>query len=270
MQKIGGQCAFIEAEHALDTTEKLGVSLPDLMIGQPDNVEQALEIVDALVRSGSVDLIVIDSVAALMPKAELDGDMGDSLPGLQARLMSQALCRRPGTLTEKKKSGKDVTTRRSSSGRTLIWPRDRDCHPCEARRQPGSVKPDPDGHCASQRPLRVTGDSSPLRPGQAAADQSSADAVWIAWQSTSSTGSNWAIWPPSGLRGRTVSPQGSGLRCRFSCSAVRLKHRMIFASRCTKSTIYPCPVMMRNLPSRLRLKRAKRCLSIAGVMLYQG
>ncbi|VWX33074.1 recombinase RecA [Limnobacter sp. 130] len=93
MQKLGGTCAFIDAEHALDVqyASKLGVNLPDLLISQPDTGEQALEIVDALVRSGSVDLVVIDSVAALTPKAEIEGDMGDSLPGLQARLMSQAL-----------------------------------------------------------------------------------------------------------------------------------------------------------------------------------
>ncbi|KAA0911701.1 recombinase RecA [Pusillimonas sp. ANT_WB101] len=93
MQKIGGTCAFIDAEHALDVqyAAKLGVNLDDLLISQPDTGEQALEITDALVRSGSVDLIVIDSVAALVPKAEIEGDMGDSLPGLQARLMSQAL-----------------------------------------------------------------------------------------------------------------------------------------------------------------------------------
>jgi len=93
MQKIGGTCAFIDAEHALDVqyASKLGVNLSDLLISQPDTGEQALEITDALVRSGSVDLIVIDSVAALVPRAEIEGDMGDSLPGLQARLMSQAL-----------------------------------------------------------------------------------------------------------------------------------------------------------------------------------
>ena len=93
MQKIGGTAAFIDAEHALDIqyAQKLGVNLQDLLISQPDTGEQALEIVDALVRSGSIDLIVIDSVAALTPKAELEGEMGDSLPGLQARLMSQAL-----------------------------------------------------------------------------------------------------------------------------------------------------------------------------------
>ncbi len=93
MQKIGGTCAFIDAEHALDAqyAQKLGVNLQDLLISQPDTGEQALEIVDALVRSGSVELIVVDSVAALTPKAEIEGEMGDSLPGLQARLMSQAL-----------------------------------------------------------------------------------------------------------------------------------------------------------------------------------
>jgi recombination protein RecA len=93
MQKQGGVSAFIDAEHALDAqyAEKLGVNLQELLISQPDTGEQALEIVDALVRSGAVDLIVVDSVAALTPKAELEGDMGDSLPGLQARLMSQAL-----------------------------------------------------------------------------------------------------------------------------------------------------------------------------------
>ena len=93
MQKINGTCAFIDAEHALDTqyAAKLGVRLEELLISQPDTGEQALEIADALVRSGSVDLIVIDSVAALVPKAEIEGEMGDSLPGLQARLMSQAL-----------------------------------------------------------------------------------------------------------------------------------------------------------------------------------
>ena len=93
MQKIGGTCAFIDAEHALDSqyAQKLGVNLQDLLISQPDTGEQALEITDSLVRSGAVDLIVIDSVAALTPKAELEGEMGDALPGLQARLMSQAL-----------------------------------------------------------------------------------------------------------------------------------------------------------------------------------
>jgi recombination protein RecA len=100
MQKIGGTCAFIDAEHALDVqyASKLGVSLPDLLISQPDTGEQALEICDALVRSGSVELIVIDSVAALTPKAEIEGEMGDSLPGLQARLMSQALRKLTATI----------------------------------------------------------------------------------------------------------------------------------------------------------------------------
>ncbi len=100
MQKQGGTCAFIDAEHALDIqyAQKLGVNLQELLISQPDTGEQALEIVDALVRSGSVDLIVIDSVAALTPKAELEGEMGDSLPGLQARLMSQALRKLTATI----------------------------------------------------------------------------------------------------------------------------------------------------------------------------
>ena len=100
MQKQGGTCAFVDAEHALDVqyASKLGVSLPDLLISQPDTGEQALEIVDSLVRSGAVDLIVIDSVAALTPKAEIEGDMGDSLPGLQARLMSQALRKLTATI----------------------------------------------------------------------------------------------------------------------------------------------------------------------------
>jgi len=100
MQKLGGTCAFIDAEHALDVTyaDKIGVNVPDLLISQPDTGEQALEIADALVRSGSVDLIVIDSVAALVPKAEIEGEMGDALPGLQARLMSQALRKLTGTI----------------------------------------------------------------------------------------------------------------------------------------------------------------------------
>ncbi|MCA3241604.1 MAG: recombinase RecA [Rubrivivax sp.] len=100
MQKEGGTCAFIDAEHALDIqyAQKLGVNLQELLISQPDTGEQALEIVDALVRSGSIDLIVIDSVAALTPKAELEGEMGDSLPGLQARLMSQALRKLTATI----------------------------------------------------------------------------------------------------------------------------------------------------------------------------
>ncbi|MEP2704741.1 MAG: recombinase RecA [Roseibium sp.] len=92
-QKTGGICAFIDAEHALDPiyARKLGVNIDDLLISQPDAGEQALEICDTLVRSGAIDVLVIDSVAALTPKAELEGEMGDSLPGLQARLMSQAL-----------------------------------------------------------------------------------------------------------------------------------------------------------------------------------
>ena len=92
-QKKGGACAFVDAEHALDPSyaKKLGVDIDNLLISQPDAGEQALEIADTLVRSGAIDVLVVDSVAALVPKAELEGEMGDSLPGLQARLMSQAL-----------------------------------------------------------------------------------------------------------------------------------------------------------------------------------
>jgi recombination protein RecA len=93
VQKLGGVAAFIDAEHALDTTyaKKLGVNMEELLVSQPDNGEQALEIADHLVRSNAVDLVVVDSVAALVPKAEIEGEMGDQLPGLHARLMSQAL-----------------------------------------------------------------------------------------------------------------------------------------------------------------------------------
>ena len=100
MQRLGGTCAFVDAEHALDVqyAQNLGVNLQELLVSQPDTGEQALEIVDSLVRSGAVDLVVIDSVAALTPKAEIEGDMGDSLPGLQARLMSQALRKLTGTI----------------------------------------------------------------------------------------------------------------------------------------------------------------------------
>ena len=103
-QKLGGTCAFIDAEHALDPgyARKLGVNLDDLLISQPDAGEQALEIADTLVRSGAVELLVIDSVAALVPKAELEGEMGDSLPGLQARLMSQALRKLTGSISKSK------------------------------------------------------------------------------------------------------------------------------------------------------------------------
>ncbi|MCX7338553.1 MAG: recombinase RecA [Alphaproteobacteria bacterium] len=101
-QKSGGTCAFIDAEHALDPSyaRKLGVNLDDLIISQPDTGEQALEIADTLVRSGAVDVVVIDSVAALVPKAELEGDMGDSHMGLQARLMSQALRKLTGSISK--------------------------------------------------------------------------------------------------------------------------------------------------------------------------
>ena len=100
MQKLGGTAAFIDAEHALDPNyaQKLGVNVEDLLISQPDTGEQALEIADMLVRSGSVDVVVIDSVAALTPRAEIEGEMGDQLPGLQARLMSQALRKLTGNI----------------------------------------------------------------------------------------------------------------------------------------------------------------------------
>src|SRR6476620_3091252 len=100
-QKKGGTCAFVDAEHALDPgyAKKLGVDIGNLLISQPDAGEQALEIADTLVRSGAVDVVVIDSVAALVPKAELDGEMGDSHVGLQARLMSQALRKLTGSIS---------------------------------------------------------------------------------------------------------------------------------------------------------------------------
>jgi len=103
-QKMGGIAAYIDAEHALDPiyAGRLGVNVEDLLISQPDTGEQALEIVETLVRSGAIDVIVIDSVAALVPKAEIDGDMGDSLPGLQARLMSQALRKLTGAISRSK------------------------------------------------------------------------------------------------------------------------------------------------------------------------
>jgi len=104
VQKQGGQAAFIDAEHALDPlyASKLGVNIDELLLSQPDTGEQALEIAEALVRSGAVDIIVIDSVAALVPKAEIEGDMGDSHVGLQARLMSQALRKLSGAISKSK------------------------------------------------------------------------------------------------------------------------------------------------------------------------
>jgi len=104
VQRIGGQAAFIDAEHALDPSyaSKLGVNIDELLLSQPDTGEQALEIAEALVRSGAVDIIVVDSVAALVPKAEIEGDMGDSHVGLQARLMSQALRKLSGAISKSK------------------------------------------------------------------------------------------------------------------------------------------------------------------------
>src|ERR1700744_3649014 len=101
-QKLGGMAAFVDAEHALDPAyaQKLGVDVDNLLVSQPDYGEQALEITEALVRSGAIDVLVVDSVAALVPKAELDGEMGDSHVGLQARLMSQALRKLTGTVSK--------------------------------------------------------------------------------------------------------------------------------------------------------------------------
>src|SRR5690606_18725245 len=103
-QKQGGIAAFIDAEHALDPVyaKKLGVKVDELLISQPDSGEQALEIADTLVRSGAIDVLVVDSVAALTPKAELEGEMGDALPGLQARLMSQAMRKLTGSISKSK------------------------------------------------------------------------------------------------------------------------------------------------------------------------
>jgi recombination protein RecA len=103
-QKAGGLAAFVDAEHALDSAyaQKLGVDLDGLLVSQPDNGEQALEIVEVLVRSGSVDVVVVDSVAALVPRAEIEGEMGESQMGLQARLMSQALRKRTGVVSKSK------------------------------------------------------------------------------------------------------------------------------------------------------------------------
>ena len=107
VQKAGGVAAFIDAEHALDVNyaRRLGVNVEDLLVSQPDTGEQALEIADVLLRSGAIDLVVIDSVAALVPRAELEGEMGDTHVGLQARLMSQALRKLTGTVS---KSGASV------------------------------------------------------------------------------------------------------------------------------------------------------------------
>ena len=103
-QKKGGQCAFIDAEHALDPewAEKIGVNLDDLLMSQPDTGEQALEITETLIRSGAIDVIVVDSVAALVPRAELEGEMGDAVMGMQARLMSQALRKLTGAISKSK------------------------------------------------------------------------------------------------------------------------------------------------------------------------
>ena len=116
-QKTGGYAAFIDAEHAMDPeyAKKLGVDIGNLLISQPDSGEQALDIAETLVRSGALDVIVIDSVAALVPKAELDGDMGDTHVGLQARLMSQALRKLTGTVSKSRTSVIFINHRKHSS-----------------------------------------------------------------------------------------------------------------------------------------------------------
>jgi recombination protein RecA len=103
-QKKGGQCAFVDAEHALDPqrAEILGVDLDNLLMSQPDTGEQALEITETLIRSGAIDVVVVDSVAALVPRAELEGEMGDAVMGMQARLMSQALRKLTGAISKSK------------------------------------------------------------------------------------------------------------------------------------------------------------------------
>ena len=118
VQRMGGVAAYVDAEHALDIeyAKKLGVNIEDLLVSQPDTGEQALEIVDILVRSGAVDLVVIDSVAALVPKAEIEGDMGDSVMGVQARLMSQALRKLAGGINRSNTSVVFITQLREKIG----------------------------------------------------------------------------------------------------------------------------------------------------------
>ena len=122
VQKTGGRAAFIDAEHALDPVyaKRLGVNIDELLISQPDTGEQALEICEALVRSEAVDIVVIDSVAALVPKAEIEGEMGDSHVGLQARLMSQALRKLSGTVNKTKTTCIFINQLREKS-RSIIW-----------------------------------------------------------------------------------------------------------------------------------------------------
>ena len=117
-QKLGGEAAFVDAEHALDPVyaKNLGVDVDSLLVSQPDNGEQALEIVEALARSGALDVIIVDSVAALVPRAEIDGDMGDSHVGLQARLMSQALRKLAGVISKTKTINKYINQNREKVG----------------------------------------------------------------------------------------------------------------------------------------------------------
>ena len=132
-QRMGGIAAFVDAEHALDPAyaRKLGVNIDDLYISQPDTGEQALEIAEALVRSGAIDVVVIDSVAALVPKAEIDGEMGDSFVGLQARLMSQALRKLAGVISKTNAVAIFINQLRGKGGRHVRKPRS---HP----RRPGA------------------------------------------------------------------------------------------------------------------------------------
>ena len=130
-QKAGGMAAFVDAEHALDPiyAKKLGVDVDNLLVSQPDYGEQALEITEALVRSGAIDVLVVDSVAALVPKAELDGEMGDSHVGLQARLMSQALRKLTGTVSKSRTSLIFINQIREKNRRDVRESRDDDGRP---------------------------------------------------------------------------------------------------------------------------------------------
>ncbi|GGW09329.1 hypothetical protein GCM10010230_58400 [Streptomyces narbonensis] len=168
-QKAGGQVAFVDAEHALDPeyAKKLGVDIDNLILSQPDNGEQALEIVDMLVRSGALDLIVIDSVAALVPRAEIEGEMGDSHVGLQARLMSQALRKITSALNQSKTTAIFINQLREKIGVMFGSPetttggrdpqgrhgRGRQPHPRQGRQEQGRA------------PLQAGRVRHPLRPG---------------------------------------------------------------------------------------------------------
>ena len=133
-QRAGGVVAFIDAEHALDPgyAKNVGVDVDELLVSQPDTGEQALEIADMLVRSGALDVIVIDSVAALVPRAEIEGEMGDSHVGLQARLMSQALRKLSGTISKSKMTAIFINQLREKIGVFVrLFPREHTCNACE-------------------------------------------------------------------------------------------------------------------------------------------